>query len=301
MTASIRTCTRKISPDCYKTSDKGKFKSSICYPCNNLRRRKPSKPKNETCTKQISPKCFKTRDKGRFKGNICMKCRQLGSYRQTKAVSKTCTKIKTCSKQISPKCHKTSDKGAFKSSICRPCKYFQRRRYFTAYNALPKEKERKKVYRETHRDEISRKFKERKMSDPLFKLRNALRTRLHHALNGKSKASSTVELLGCTLKQLRERLESMFDDGMTWENYGKWHIDHITPMSKFDLSKASEQKQACNWINLQPLWAKDNFEKHDSDYMIIYQNRIPTIEELSDDLDIEFEDLDLSDEEEEKQ
>ena len=59
-------------------------------------------------------------------------------------------------------------------------------------------------------------------------------------------------------------LESKFQTGMTWENHthNGWHIDHIIPISKFDLTDEAQMKKACHYTNLQPLWAGDNFRKH---------------------------------------
>jgi hypothetical protein len=56
-------------------------------------------------------------------------------------------------------------------------------------------------------------------------------------------------------------MESLFLEGMSWDNYGKWHIDHIRPCSSFDLSDTEQQKICFNYKNLQPLWAEDNLRK----------------------------------------
>ena len=96
-----------------------------------------------------------------------------------------------------------------------------------------------------------------------FKLRKLLRTRLKDALKGRYKNGSAVKLLGCTIEELYKHLESLFQEGMTWENQGfyGWHIDHIQPLSKFNLEDPEQLKIVCHYTNLQPLWAKDNIRK----------------------------------------
>jgi len=101
----------------------------------------------------------------------------------------------------------------------------------------------------------------KKLKNPNHKLKHNLRSRLRKALKGKSKDKSTVDLLGCSIERFKVHLETQFQPGMTWDNYGKWHIDHIRPLSGFDLTSAEELKIVCCYKNLQPLWAKDNISK----------------------------------------
>ena len=98
-------------------------------------------------------------------------------------------------------------------------------------------------------------------NDPVFKLKMALRTRSRLALKGKSKCAKTELLLGCSYEHFKQHIESKFVDGMSWENMEKWHLDHIRPLSSFDLSIESEQQQAFHYLNMQPLWAIDNLKK----------------------------------------
>jgi hypothetical protein len=76
------------------------------------------------------------------------------------------------------------------------------------------------------------------------------------------KAYKTTKLLGCDMHWLVAWLEVQFRPGMTWENYGPaWHIDHIKPCKKFDLSDPRQQRLCFHWTNLQPLFAWENLSK----------------------------------------
>jgi hypothetical protein len=109
--------------------------------------------------------------------------------------------------------------------------------------------------------------KHKAATDPIFKIKRNLRAGFKQALNAhlnaQSESAASFKYLGCSIPDLIARLESMFKDGMTWDNYGRigWHIDHIKPMAMFDLSKESEQRKACHYTNLQPLWALENSAK----------------------------------------
>ncbi len=106
--------------------------------------------------------------------------------------------------------------------------------------------------------------RKRWVQDPKNKIALNLRRRLNRALNGQLKVGSAIKELGCSTEQLRQHLEALFQPGMTWENYGQWHVDHIKPLAKFDLVDADQLKAACHFMNLQPLWALDNQRKSDS-------------------------------------
>ncbi|MFA6433027.1 MAG: hypothetical protein WCV82_04450 [Candidatus Paceibacterota bacterium] len=108
-------------------------------------------------------------------------------------------------------------------------------------------------------------------TNPTYHIKCRLRCRLKDALRaGKlSKSLKTAELLGCTPEHLKTHLESMFYDGMTWDNMGygpdKWQIDHVRPVGLFDLTDPEQQKACFHWTNLQPLWGKDHLVKTKAD------------------------------------
>ena len=96
--------------------------------------------------------------------------------------------------------------------------------------------------------------------DPLVKLAHNMRVRLKTALKQK-KSKSTMVLVGCSLPDLKKHLEKQFQPGMTWLNYGLWHVDHIIPLSS--AKSVEEMQNLCKVENLQPLWACDNKKKKD--------------------------------------
>ena len=122
--------------------------------------------------------------------------------------------------------------------------------YDRQYNQRPEVKKR-----------INKLWKERYNEDEVFKVKKLLQSQLRHfcnSVNGKKKGR-TEELLGYPVKELRDHLESLFKDGMTWENQGKWHIDHRIPQSFFT---SIDQIPECFALkNLKPEWGEWNMSK----------------------------------------
>jgi hypothetical protein len=104
--------------------------------------------------------------------------------------------------------------------------------------------------------------KNRYHNDIIFKLQQNIRNGILRGLNNK-KSYKTEKIIGCSIEQLKEYLESKFQIGMTWENHGVdgWHIDHIKPLSS---AKNEDDVYKLNhYTNFQPLWWEDNLMKSD--------------------------------------
>ncbi len=109
-------------------------------------------------------------------------------------------------------------------------------------------------------------LKEKRKTDVNFKLRITYRRRFQKIMKGKYREQTTMAYIGCSLDDFRIYMESKFQEGMTWSNHGftGWHVDHIIPCAKFDLTKEEEVRKCFHYTNLQPLWAEDNLRKSDS-------------------------------------
>ncbi len=165
-----------------------------------------------------------------------------------------------------------------KTKICSNIKCLQREKFLSEFDKNSNTKDGlayickicKKSYNHKYQKENKKDLKKqrniyeqkRKLNDIDYKLKSNLRSRLSKALKYNWKSGRTIELLGCTIKELKKHLESQFIYGMNWDNYGAWHIDHRIPCALFDLSKESEQRKCFNFSNLQPLWAIENIRKN---------------------------------------
>jgi hypothetical protein len=133
------------------------------------------------------------------------------------------------------------------------------------YNNSDVGKEKRKEFEKTdkYKSWVKRNNKEKYKTNENFRLNRCLRSRIRMALGGYKKSNKTKELIGLDIVEFKKHLESKFQDGMSWSNYGYygWHIDHIKPCSLFDLSKEEDQKQCFHYTNMQPLWRLDNMKK----------------------------------------
>jgi hypothetical protein len=173
-------------------------------------------------------------------------------------------------------CHPERKHKAF--GLCTAC--YQRtpkmRAYQNAYNRTPESKEWYRNWEKSEAGKISvRKYRSsekgkktirashraRDLKNPLHKLKRLLRDRIKKAIKRTYLEGSGIKNLGCTVADLKMYLESLFQPGMTWDNYGLrgWHIDHIVPLASAKTS--DELAKLCHYSNLQPLWWIDNLKK----------------------------------------
>ena len=105
----------------------------------------------------------------------------------------------------------------------------------------------------------------RKARDPIYKLINNFRTAIYQVLkeNNVQKNGHYFNILKYSPENLIEHLESKFKDNMTWDNYGEWHVDHIKPISLFQITEIGDNEFMSCWSleNLQPLWGEENIRK----------------------------------------
>jgi hypothetical protein len=118
-----------------------------------------------------------------------------------------------------------------------------------------------KQYNLDNREKRRKYQNERTKRDPNFKLIRIIRTRILNVLKGRYKSKSTIELLGGSVEEVWNHLESKFKAGMTKENHGLWHMDHHRPCASFDLADPKQQAKCFHYTNLKPMWATDNLKK----------------------------------------
>lgn len=142
--------------------------------------------------------------------------------------------------------------------------YSKNKNRILSYCKTYREKNKDKIISYRQRPESLRRHRDRQnrlLSTKEGKLSQFIRNAIHRTLNSKNNANS-FDLVGYTRKDLELRIESTFQEGMDWDNYGEWHIDHIVPLSVLVNNGIECVKVINSLSNLQAMWAKDNISKH---------------------------------------
>lgn len=164
-----------------------------------------------------------------------------------------------------------------REKLCKAAKNYRENR---TDEQIQRDRENRYQYIQDNREKITiykREWTKNKLeTDPIYKIKVGLAKRFRQALkrylNGKPigvRGDSAVELLGCSLPEFMEYMEEQFynnpetSEKMTWDNWKAdgWHIDHIKPLSKFNLNDPKQVEKAVHYTNLQPLWWRENLEK----------------------------------------
>jgi hypothetical protein len=100
-------------------------------------------------------------------------------------------------------------------------------------------------------------------STPEGRINHRMASRMAACLGG-VKSTSWEALLGYTIADLKRHLERQFTKGMSWDNAGQWHIDHILPLASFSFTATDDPEFRAAWAitNLRPFWAIPNMKKH---------------------------------------
>ena len=171
--------------------------------------------------------------------------------------------VKVCSKC---KVNKTIDRfsvekhkngNLYTRNVCKNCKYKQ-----CDHEKL---KARHRKYGKLHRSKKTAYERNRIRYDEQYRLIRNLKSKLRATIRNQQKIGSAIKDLGCSISEFKNYLQSLWQPGMTWDNYGfgagKWVIDHILPLSKIDLSNREEFLKVNHYTNLQPMWFEVNSKK----------------------------------------
>lgn len=165
-----------------------------------------------------------------------------------------------------------------KDGLMHRCKECERDDFRDRYRANPEKHNKRKKDHPEKNSEYQRKWarnnpdkvvrarnksNKKRRETPRGKLRTNFSTSIYKALRSNKGRKNWEALVGYTLDKLKIHLEKQFKPGMSWENYGEWHLDHIVPISAFNFEKPEDDDFKRCWAlkNLQPLWASDNLKK----------------------------------------
>lgn len=205
---------------------------------------------------------------------LCLPCKRKYDFewRQSRSVmslsqNKNITKKCTCCSQIKPLpmfyCSVVNKDGH--QTKCKECAKEHSRKWRLNHKDVQKNNTNR--WRKENPDRIKligRKAMAKMRNKPMGKLNNNMSRGMHRSLHGLKNHKKWLTLVNYTVEQLKTHIESKFTEGMSWDNYGQWHIDHIIPISvfNFEIPEDIDFKKCWALKNLQPMWAKDNITKY---------------------------------------
>ena len=262
-------------------STKNKKHRKICPECNCSFMGYNTRKYCEDCTKIGCPNSEKecivcgSLFKGHFNRHYC-NAKECQATKEEKArlqsleyASRPETKAKRLERE-----RREDVKAKRKEYLTRPEVKERTKEYMKEYGSKWKKKNPEKVkayqkkFAATEKGRLMReRASKKKLSTPKGRMMNRVRCNIykHLKLRRLSKGGKTFDLLGYSGEELTTHLESQFTDGMSWDNIGAWHLDHIRPVSSFDFDSTDHPDFKKCWAlnNLQPMWAKDNMSKGD--------------------------------------
>ena len=209
----------------------------------------------------------------------CIKCgvtKMLKAKREKKELLPPANLKKNCpicSKEMKYKNKSRLNRSIRKNSSCSSCGMVEanKTRKQTMFFLSPEESKKhkrlnsKRWYRKNI-EKIKKNIKKKRKNNPIYRLNESMSSNIYNSLksNNLSKNGRHWEnFVGYTTQELKEHLEKLFQPGMNWKNYGKWHVDHRIPLDFFVYTSTEdvEFKYAWSLLNLQPLWAVENIIK----------------------------------------
>ena len=126
---------------------------------------------------------------------------------------------------------------------------------------LPEARETKKIYVRKRRRSMAREEKKRGNENANLCIAGNLSSTIHSALMGLHESKRTVELLGCSVENFKKYIETLFELGMSWDDYGlrTWELRNIKPCAAFDLKDLKQQERCFNHKNVKPVWTNEHW------------------------------------------
>jgi len=209
-------------------------------------------------------RCNETKEVDKFikARNICKKCNN--EWAKLSKQKRYESSILSNDEKICNTCNETKSVLLFMKDryICKDCHNQNRKnRYKNDEDHRLNLIQSSVISKKKHRDRYNERNRQRYHSDPIFKFMSNQRSRIAIALNKKQK--HTIDYLDCNADEYFQWLQYQFTDEFTFENHGKvWHVDHVIPLSTFDLKNQEQQFLAFNWRNTMPLLINDNLVKN---------------------------------------